>query len=203
MYVPDSMKHSYRGLLKEERNRLKKQAKQQQKKRMTARMTVDKSVAKSGKKNIVDQVMHEFLQQDHLKRYRLSNLSYHGRRMVVPKLAKMFNLDISPVKSSKSCIDLVKTKKTCKPAVPKKSRAQNSITKHQSSSRMEKIQSRQDEKHGKQVASSSTPISTNNVGHRMLAAMGWKEGEAIGNSQKGIKEPIKVFMRANRRGLGA
>jgi hypothetical protein len=31
----------------------------------------------------------------------------------------------------------------------------------------------------------------------------WKKGDAIGNRQDGIKEPIQVTMRANRRGLGA
>lgn len=57
--------------------------------------------------------------------------------------------------------------------------------------------------HGKEVASDSVPISSNNIGHRMLAAMGWKQGDAIGSKEDGIKEPVKVFMRANRRGLGA
>jgi hypothetical protein len=57
--------------------------------------------------------------------------------------------------------------------------------------------------HGKEVASDSVPISSSNIGHRMLAAMGWKQGDAIGNKEDGIKEPVKVFMRANRRGLGA
>lgn len=57
--------------------------------------------------------------------------------------------------------------------------------------------------HGKEVAVHSAPISSNNIGHRMLSAMGWKEGDTIGNNEDGIKEPIKVFMRANRRGLGA
>ncbi|KAI7902861.1 G-patch domain-containing protein [Cokeromyces recurvatus] len=55
-----------------------------------------------------------------------------------------------------------------------------------------------------EVASNSAPISSSNVGHRMLAAMGWKEGEGIGSSNSnGIKEPIKAYVRVNRRGLGA
>lgn len=69
--------------------------------------------------------------------------------------------------------------------------------------RLDKLRIRDNANHGKEVASSSAPIASNNVGHRMLAAMGWKEGEAIGNNENGIKEPVKVFMRANRRGLGA
>ncbi|CEP09694.1 hypothetical protein [Parasitella parasitica] len=207
MYVPDSMKHSYRGLLEEDRSRLKKQAKLQRKKRKIDRITQDlsvfKSAAKSGYKNIFDQVAQEFLQKDNLKNYRLSNLSYHGRRIVVPKLAKMFNLDISLVNSSKSCIDLIKTKKTYSSNDYKKLPIHNAIMKQQNKSKVEKSRTKQDKNHGKQVALNSTPISTNNVGHRMLAAMGWKEGEAIGNNEDGIKEPVKVFMRAKQRGLGA
>lgn len=91
-------------------------------------------------------------------------------------------------------------------------------------SRRDRFEIRDNAMHGQQVASSSTPISSDNVGHRMLAAMGlvleklllvvecsvyllflcsWKEGSSIGNTEDGIKEPVKVFMRANRRGLGA
>ncbi|KAI9485494.1 MAG: hypothetical protein EXX96DRAFT_545301 [Benjaminiella poitrasii] len=58
--------------------------------------------------------------------------------------------------------------------------------------------------HLTEVASDSAPIASSNLGHRMLAAMGWKEGEGIGaSSSEGIKEPIKVYMRARGRGLGA
>ena len=46
------------------------------------------------------------------------------------------------------------------------------ITKGSFSVRKSHVQIRQDQLHGKQVASDSTPISSSNIGHRMLAAMG-------------------------------
>lgn len=39
-------------------------------------------------------------------------------------------------------------------------------------SRRDRFEIRDNAMHGQQVASSSTPISSDNVGHRMLAAMG-------------------------------
>ncbi|KAG2209046.1 hypothetical protein INT46_008447 [Mucor plumbeus] len=208
IHVPENLKHSYRGLVAEERSRIKKQIKQQYKKKRTEKIVEsikkdnNKGATKSGKKNIFDQILHEFIQKDHLKTYHLSNLTFHGRRIVVPKLAKMFKLDISVVNSSKSSVQLVKTKKTCRPEIHKKEQKKKVYTKREDI-RLDKFRIRDNENHGKEVASSSTPIASNNVGHRMLAAMGWKEGEAIGNNENGIKEPVKVFMRANRRGLGA
>ena len=48
------------------------------------------------------------------------------------------------------------------------------------------------------------PIGKDNIGHRMLMAMGWSEGEALGLvERKGITEPIKASsMAARRSGLG-
>lgn len=88
-------------------------------------------------------------------------------------------------------------KKSSKPAV------KHVKTTRRVEKRATRVQIKEDANHGKQVASSSAPISSSNVGHRMLAAMGWKEGEAIGNNENGIKEPVKVYLRAKRRGLGA
>ncbi|KAG1462394.1 hypothetical protein G6F56_005528 [Rhizopus delemar] len=54
---------------------------------------------------------------------------------------------------------------------------------------------------GEVVGSNAQPIASSNIGHRMLTAMGWKEGDSIGND--GIKEPIIAIKRAKRSGLGA
>lgn len=60
VHVPEHLKHSYRGLVAEERSRIKKQVKQQNKKKRTERFVEsvkrdNKGATKSGKKNIFDQ----------------------------------------------------------------------------------------------------------------------------------------------------
>lgn len=48
----------------------------------------------------------------------------------------------------------------------------------------------------------SSAISTQNKGFAMLAKMGYKEGQAIGKSSKGILEPIGIDIKTDRGGLG-
>ena len=49
----------------------------------------------------------------------------------------------------------------------------------------------------------SEPISTQNVGFKLMAKMGWQEGTGLGKSQTGIVEPITATVRIDRAGLGA
>ncbi|SAM04673.1 hypothetical protein [Absidia glauca] len=56
--------------------------------------------------------------------------------------------------------------------------------------------------HGTVVASDAAPITDSNLGHRMLAAMGWKAGSGLGSNQEGITDPIEAVIRGKRRGLG-
>ncbi|CAO3608261.1 unnamed protein product [Cunninghamella echinulata] len=56
--------------------------------------------------------------------------------------------------------------------------------------------------HGTVVASNAAPINESNVGHRMLAAMGWQQGSGLGSTNTGITAPIEAVFRGNRRGLG-
>ncbi|KAG2451265.1 hypothetical protein HYH02_003872 [Chlamydomonas schloesseri] len=50
-------------------------------------------------------------------------------------------------------------------------------------------------------------IGSDNIGHKLLSKMGWKEGEGLGGTQKGITAPIKASAGApaagEQRGLGA
>ncbi|GLC40780.1 hypothetical protein PLESTB_000023500 [Pleodorina starrii] len=50
-------------------------------------------------------------------------------------------------------------------------------------------------------------IGADNIGHKLLQKMGWKEGEGLGGSQKGITAPIRAAAAApaagEARGLGA
>lgn len=40
-------------------------------------------------------ILHEFIRRDHIQTYKLTNLTYHGRTMVVPKIAKLFQLELT------------------------------------------------------------------------------------------------------------
>ncbi|KAF7728483.1 hypothetical protein EC973_006036 [Apophysomyces ossiformis] len=57
--------------------------------------------------------------------------------------------------------------------------------------------------HGTVVGSGVAPIGESNVGHRMLAALGWKQGDALGANNDGIRVPIEAVIRKKRRGLGS
>ncbi|XP_020226081.1 SURP and G-patch domain-containing protein 1-like protein isoform X1 [Cajanus cajan] len=47
-------------------------------------------------------------------------------------------------------------------------------------------------------------IQADNVGHRLLSKMGWKEGEGLGGSRKGISDPIMAGnVKKNNLGVGA
>ncbi|ESW21046.1 hypothetical protein PHAVU_005G036800 [Phaseolus vulgaris] len=47
-------------------------------------------------------------------------------------------------------------------------------------------------------------IQADNVGHRLLSKMGWKEGEGLGGTRKGISDPIMAGnVKKNNLGVGA
>lgn len=54
-------------------------------------------------------------------------------------------------------------------------------------------------------SSSNKPsaIDSSNIGFRLLKKHGWKEGTGLGASQQGRLEPIKTYLKNNKRGLGA
>ncbi|KAH8555556.1 hypothetical protein BGW37DRAFT_450035 [Umbelopsis sp. PMI_123] len=56
--------------------------------------------------------------------------------------------------------------------------------------------------HGHVVAGNAAPISDQNIGHQMLAAMGWKQGDSLGTEGTGITVPIEAIVRKKRTGLG-
>ncbi|CAG8527045.1 7037_t:CDS:10 [Ambispora gerdemannii] len=56
-------------------------------------------------------------------------------------------------------------------------------------------------KHGTVVGASAAPLTSDNIGHRMLSKMGWKEGTTLGQNG-GISQPLETIIRLKRTGLG-
>ncbi|XP_010426812.1 PREDICTED: SURP and G-patch domain-containing protein 1-like protein [Camelina sativa] len=53
-------------------------------------------------------------------------------------------------------------------------------------------------------AAEKAKIQADNVGHKLLSKMGWKEGEGIGSSRKGMADPIMAGdVKTNNLGVGA
>ncbi|KAK2407318.1 SURP and G-patch domain-containing protein [Trifolium repens] len=53
-------------------------------------------------------------------------------------------------------------------------------------------------------AAEKAKIQADNVGHRLLSKMGWKEGEGLGGSRKGISDPIMAGnVKKDNLGVGA
>ncbi|KAI9116464.1 hypothetical protein K1719_012631 [Acacia pycnantha] len=53
-------------------------------------------------------------------------------------------------------------------------------------------------------AAEKAKIQADNVGHKLLSKMGWKEGEGLGSSRKGISDPIMAGnVKMNNLGVGA
>ncbi|XP_057450740.1 SURP and G-patch domain-containing protein 1-like protein [Lotus japonicus] len=53
-------------------------------------------------------------------------------------------------------------------------------------------------------AAERAKIQADNVGHKLLSKMGWKEGEGLGGSRKGISDPIMAGnIKKNNLGVGA
>ncbi|CAH9091010.1 unnamed protein product [Cuscuta europaea] len=59
------------------------------------------------------------------------------------------------------------------------------------------------QKAAKELADRSK-IQADNIGHKLLAKMGWKEGEGLGSSRSGIADPITAGeVKSNNLGVGA
>lgn len=60
------------------------------------------------------------------------------------------------------------------------------------------------DKKAAEVAANANAIQEDNIGHRLLKKMGWKEGEGIGGTQAGITAPIQASgVKSDNRGVGS
>ncbi|XP_016466183.1 G-patch domain-containing protein C1486.03-like [Nicotiana tabacum] len=49
----------------------------------------------------------------------------------------------------------------------------------------------------------SIPIHSSNLGFKLLKKYGWREGTGLGIAEQGRLEPVPVYIKKNKRGLGA
>lgn len=54
---------------------------------------------------------------------------------------------------------------------------------------------------GSVVGVGADPLDDSNIGMQMLKKLGWKEGDGLGGSQSGIKDPVTAVVRKKRSGL--
>ncbi|KAG1219517.1 hypothetical protein G6F62_010259 [Rhizopus arrhizus] len=188
--VPQGLRNGYSLMAYEEEKALRKEVEKEKQQRRKEKDRMERG----NKKYMLNCLLKEFIEVEKEK-YIIVDPTNYGRIHIIPALAHLFKLQIE---NNKGCITLTKTPDSLRSLpITNKSTADRGrkmkITK--AVTRRSPLES------GKVVGSDAQPISSNNIGHRMLAAMGWKEGDSIGNN--GIKEPIKVTMRAKNRGLGA
>ncbi len=55
---------------------------------------------------------------------------------------------------------------------------------------------------GTVIGSNAKPISSDNVGNKLLQKLGWKPGEGLGSTSDGIVQPVTAVVRGKRTGLG-
>ena len=53
------------------------------------------------------------------------------------------------------------------------------------------------------VTQDAAKIDGSNIGFKMLAAMGWSDGDRIGLSNPGLEAPLTAIMKKTKLGLGA
>lgn len=55
---------------------------------------------------------------------------------------------------------------------------------------------------GAQVGAKAQRIGAENIGHQLLASMGWTTGAGLGSTSHGIAEPVAATVKISRGGLG-
>ncbi|KAI8888231.1 G-patch-domain-containing protein [Backusella circina FSU 941] len=215
-YVPEFMRHSksfthdqlyisirpilgYKNLVRHETKRIIQLQHKKPKK-------VHKDTIKNNqrlKSSVLEKILREFIRKEQVSSYSFTNLTNHGRVNVIPKLAQLFNLELSLIGGNPKNVLLTRTKNTSIPTALKKHKQQQKTPIKRAIRNNNTKNTHYEKTVVGIVGADATPISSSNVGHRMLAAMGWKQGDAIGSNENGIKEPIQVTIRPKNRGLGA
>ncbi|KAJ1506347.1 hypothetical protein HMI54_013166 [Coelomomyces lativittatus] len=121
-------------------------------------------------------------------------------RVTIHELARTYRLKtVSHGKGKFKQVALIKTKHSCFPdpttsLYAKRARLLNlpfdsslTTTKHKSK---------------KSNTETAAPISSDNIGHKILQGLGWTPGASIGLKNSGIQMPLTAVKRKNRLGLG-
>ncbi|KAI8985036.1 hypothetical protein BDB01DRAFT_896608 [Pilobolus umbonatus] len=222
--VPPSLKPGMRRWAekqarREEREKKKKEMKQRKKERQEEAGEIDRSQLLK-----VDERIRDFIQDRSITSLQFAPMPTTFRRHV-HTLVRVYQLKSSSSGSGNSrCITITKTAKSHIPRdrtnidtfisnmqenmdrQNKKSTAQ--YTKAQTyGSKTGNSKSKKEKSTGPVpgtvVGAEASPIGEGNVGHRMLALMGWKEGQSLGTANGGIIAPIEAVIRKKNLGLGS
>ncbi|RDD44991.1 G patch domain-containing protein 2 [Trichoplax sp. H2] len=157
----------------------------------------------------INEKIKRFIIDNSSERLWIENLKRKERNWI-NQLASLYHLEYFTVKDSKkSCSVLSKTSRTCQPEkVAIDSVIYPSVYKRCKDNGIPD---------GKRIAGHSSiagaclvnvdeiapsPISSTNVGNRMLREMGWTPGTCLGTKDSGIIEPIKISVKNDKKGIG-
>ncbi|KAI8341840.1 hypothetical protein BC941DRAFT_414661 [Chlamydoabsidia padenii] len=226
--IPPGLKPGVRNWLSHDKKAIKKQ-KQLEKKEKRREAKVKKQAKKVREPDAapvpllkIDSRIRDFINDDQLTSYQFAPMSKHNRKQL-HQLAVSYNLKSKSIGTGKTRTPIIT--KTDRTFIPTDRRyidrfirnSQSAMTtpstqKHRMTDTTRGKKAMDDGKkmnsdlgpstHGTVVAHNAAPITESNVGHRMLAAMGWKAGSGLGSNQEGITDPIEAVIRGKRRGLG-
>ncbi|KAI8138509.1 hypothetical protein BJV82DRAFT_294239 [Fennellomyces sp. T-0311] len=230
--VPPSLQTGIRNRIKESRREKKIAKKQKQMDKRATKQAKREHEGNNVQLRKLDKRIRVFIMDDQLSSYQVAPMSKFCRRQL-HLLATAYKLkSYSFGTGAQRTPVLQKTRDTCLPkdrryierfldeaqstidaqsSILRKHRMENAPSFHNKKGKSGKKDKKRKEKdkvtinpvHNTVVGADAAPIGDSNVGHRMLAAMGWKQGDALGVNNEGITAPIEAVIRKKRQGLGS
>ncbi|KAI9321350.1 hypothetical protein BX666DRAFT_1901340 [Dichotomocladium elegans] len=231
--VPPSLRAGMRSRIAYEEKQAKKIAKKEQRLEKRAKKNKDKNKSHVAELSVdlrkIDKRIQNFIMDDDITSYQFAPMSKHCRRQV-HLIALAYKLKTHSIGSGAQRMPILqKTRNTFLPTDRRYierflQQAQSTIDAQSSVLRKHRIdydltgKNKKDKKgkkksrdtsslrkpeHNSIVGSGARPLDESNVGHRMLSAMGWKQGDTLGTANDGLAAPIEVVVRKKRTGLGS